>query len=207
MSKTKILLGVIVFGSIWGLLECVLGGYVSGAVLTGIVALGLMAATRLVYNQRGMQLGMGLVAAALRAVNPLGGCVVCSVIAIAVEGAVFELVWFAFSSDIEKAESMSIMVSAGIITAYACYTLAYVMSQIVTPLFFSAANLQFGNLGVFIPTILSKGVVAGLIGGVVFPAVVLVKQLEISSIRNRWYYSLGSITAAACWIIVIILYR
>ena len=68
MSKTKILLGVVVFGSIWGLLECVLGGYVSGAVLTGIVALGLMAATRLVYNQRGMQLEMGLIAAALRAV-------------------------------------------------------------------------------------------------------------------------------------------
>lgn len=207
MSKTKILLGVIVFGSIWGLSECVLGGYVSGAVLTGMVALGLMAATRLVYNQKGMQLGMGLVAAALRAVNPLGGSVVCSVIAIAVEGAIFELVWFAFSSDMEKAESISIMVSAGIITAYACYTLAYVMSQIVTPLFFSAANLQFGNLAVFIPTILSKGVIAGLIGGVVFPAVVLVKQIEISSIRSRWYYSLGSIAAAACWIIVIALYR
>lgn len=207
MSKTKMLLGVIVFGSIWGLLECVLGGYLSGAVLTGVVALGLMAATRLVYNQKGMQLGMGLVAAALRAVNPLGGCVVCSVIAIALEGAIFELVWFAFSSDIEKAESLSIMISAGIVTAYVCYTLAYVITQIVTPLFFLSANLQFANLAVFIPTILSKGVIAGLIGGVVFPAVVLVKQIEISSIRSRWYYSLGTAGAAACWIIVIALYR
>jgi len=207
MSKTKILLGIVVFGSIWGLLECVLGGYLSGAVLTGVVALGLMAATRLVYNQKGMQLGIGLVAASLRAVNPLGGCVVCSVIAIALEGAIFELVWFAFSSDIEKAESLSIMISAGIVTAYACYTVAYVMSQMVTPLLFSAANLQVGNLAVFIPTILSKGVMAGLIGGVVFPAVVSVKQIEIFSIKSRWYYSLGSIATAACWIIVIALYR
>lgn len=207
MSKTKILLGVIVFGSIWGLLECILGGYLSGRVLTGVVALGLMAATRFIYDQKGMQLGMGLVAAALRAVNPLGGYVICSVIAIAVEGAVFELVWFAFSSDIEKAESISIKVCAGIIIAYTCYTLAYVMSQIVTPLFFSTAKLRFSSLAVFIPTILSKGAVAGLIGGVVFPAVASVRQIEISFIRSKRYYSLGSIAATTCWVVVIILYR
>jgi hypothetical protein len=207
MNKTKILLGVVVFGSIWGLLECVLGSYLSGRVLTGVVALGLMAATRFIYNQKGMQAGMGLVAAALVAFNPLGGCVICSVIAIVVEGAVFELVWFAFPSDIEKAESMSIKICAGIVTAYACYTLSYVMGQIVTPLFFSDAKLQFGSLAVFIPTILSKGLVAGLIGGVVFPAVASVKQIGVSFLRSRQYYSLGSIAAATCWIVVIILYR
>lgn len=207
MNKTKIFLGVVVFGSIWGLLECVLGSYLSGRVLTGVVALGLMAATRFIYNQKGMQAGMGLVAAALMAVNPLGECVICSVIAIIIEGAVFELVWFAFSSDIEKAESMSIKVCAGIVIAYTCYTLAYVMGQIVTPLFFSDAKLQFGSLAVFIPTILSKGLVAGLIGGVVFPAVASVKQIGVSFLRSRQYYSLGSIAAAACWIVAIILYR
>ncbi len=207
MNKTKILLGVVVFGSIWGLLECILGGYLSGRVLTGVVALGLMAAARFIYDQKGMQLGMGVVAAALRAVNPLGGCVICSVIAIVVEGAVFELVWLAFSPDIKKAESMSLKVCAGIITAYACYTLAYVMGQIVTPLFFSAAKLRFSNLAIFIPTILSRGVVAGLIGGIVFPAVVSVKQIGISFIRSKRYYSLGSIATATCWVMVIILYR
>ena len=207
MSKKKVLLGVVVFGSIWGLLECVLGGYVPGAVLTGVIALGLMAATRLIYEQRGMQLGMGLVAAALRAVNPLGGCVVCSVIAIAAEGAIFELVWFAFSSETKKRESMSIKVCIGIVTAYACYTLAYLISQIATPLFSSTASIQLGNLAVFIPNILSKGVFAGLLGGIVFPVVVSIRQIEISSVKNRWYYSLGSTAAVVCWIVVAMLYR
>jgi len=207
MNKIKILLGVVIFGSIWGLLECVLGSYLPGRVMTGVVALGLMTATRFIYNQKGMQAGMGLIAAALLAVNPLGGCVICSVIAIVVEGAVFELVWFIFSPDIEKAESMSIKVCAGIVTAYACYTLAYVMGQVVTPLFFSNAKLQFGSLAVFIPTILSKGLVAGLIGGVVFPAAASVKQIGVSFLRSKRYYSMGSIASAACWIVVIILYR
>ncbi len=46
-----------------------------------------------------------------------------------------------------------------------------------------------------------------LLGGVVFPAVVSVKQIEISFIRSKRYYSLGSIAAATCWVVVIILYR
>jgi hypothetical protein len=206
MNKTKIILGIVVFGSIWGLLECVLGSYLPGSVLTGVVALGIMTATRFIYNQKGMQVGMALVAAALMAFNPLGGCVICSVIAVVAEGAVFELVWFTFSSNIEKAESTSIKICAGIVTAYACYTLAYVMSQIVTPLFFSDAKLRLGDLAVLIPTILSKGLVAGLIGGVVFPAVAFVKQIGASFIRSRKYYSLCSIAAATCWIVVIIIY-
>jgi hypothetical protein len=206
MNKIKIILGVVVFGSIWGLLECVLGSHLPGSVLTGGVALGLMTATRFIYNQKGMQAGMALVAAALMAFNPLGGCVICSVIAVAAEGAVFELVWFTFSSDIEKTESISIKICAGIVTAYACYTLAYVMSQIVTPLFFSDAKLRLGDLAVLIPNILSKGLVAGLIGGVVFPVVALVRKISVSFLRSRRYYPLCSIVAATCWIVVIILY-
>jgi hypothetical protein len=206
MNKIKIILGVVVFGSIWGLLECVLGSHLPGSVLTGVVAIGIMTATRFIYNQKGMQVGMGLVAAALMAFNPLGGCVICSVIAVAAEGAVFELVWFTFSSNIEKEESIIIKTCAGIVTAYTCYTFAYVMSQIVTPLFFSDATLRLGDLAVLIPTILSKGLVAGLIGGIVFPAVALVKKIGVSFIRSRKYYPLCSIAAATCWIVVIIIY-
>jgi len=64
-----------------------------------------------------------------------------------------------------------------------------------------------GNLAVFIPNILSKGVLAGLIGGIVFPVVVSIKQIEFSSIKNRWYYSLGSTAAVSCWIAAVMLYR
>jgi len=196
-------LGVLVFGSVWGLLECLLGSYLPGRVMTGVVALGLMTATRFIYNQKGMQVGMALIAAALLSVNPLGGCIICSVIAIVVEGAVFELVWLVFSPDIEKAGSIGIKVCAGIVTAYACYAFAYFMGQTVTPLLFLNAKLQFGNLAVFVPNILSRGLVAGLIGGVVFPAAASVKQIGVSFLRSRQYYSVGSIASATCWIVVI----
>ena len=100
MEKTKLFFGIIVFGSIWGFLECIVGpglsdlGFPSGSIMTSVFAVGLMMASRLLYKQRGMQLGMGLVAGALRLFNPLGGCVVCSAIAIAAEGLIFEIIFY-----------------------------------------------------------------------------------------------------------------
>ena len=51
MNKYQILAGIILFGSVWGLLECTLGGvklggalenFPMGALLGGLVGLGLM---------------------------------------------------------------------------------------------------------------------------------------------------------------------
>ena len=61
-------------------------GLPSGALMTSVFAIGLMMVSRMLFKRRGMQIGMGLVAGALRLFNPFGGCVVCSAIAIAAEG-------------------------------------------------------------------------------------------------------------------------
>ncbi len=204
MSKARIFAGTIAFGSIWGLLECLLGPHIPGTVMTGLMALGLMAASRLIYHQKGMQLGMALIAAALRAVNPLGGCLVCAVVAIASEGAIFELVWFVFSLDTEKMGKLNTRISVGVITAYSCYALGYILTQIITPLI-SSVSLKLGDVALLIPVALSRGMLAASIGGVFFPVLLLVKQIRLSTAINKAYYPSVSLFTAACWFIAVVL--
>ena len=106
MEKMKLLAGILVFGSLWGFSECIVGSVLrdanlpAGAIMTAVFAVGFMTMSRMLYRQRGMQLGMGLVAGTLRLFNPFGGCFICSAIAIMAEGMIFELVWCRLSLDL-----------------------------------------------------------------------------------------------------------
>ena len=66
-----LLAGIIVFGSIWGFSEVILGsliaeaGYPSGGLMTGFFAIPILVLTRMIFKQPGMQLGMGLIAGSL----------------------------------------------------------------------------------------------------------------------------------------------
>ena len=111
MNRYRFLAGIIVFGSIWGMLECTigspgvsssLGGLPAGAMLAGLFGLGLMVWTRRTYRIPGMQLGMALVAGMLRFVAPIGSCVICSALAIGAEGLVFEFIYSRPSLNINK---------------------------------------------------------------------------------------------------------
>jgi len=116
MEKMKLFAGIIVFGSLWGFSECIIGSSLrdanlpAGAIMSGVfvivfmtmsrmlfrqrgmqLGMGLMTMSRMLFRQRGMQLGMGLVAGSLRLLNPFGGCFICSAIAIMAEGLIFEI--------------------------------------------------------------------------------------------------------------------
>ncbi len=126
MEKMKLFAGILVFGSLWGFAECIIGpmvddaGLPSGILMTSIFAVGLMMMTRMLYRQRGMQLGMGLVAGTLRLFNPFGGCVICSGIAIMAEGMLFELIWYGMSLDLKELKTHTMKISMGIISTYCC---------------------------------------------------------------------------------------
>ena len=108
MDKKKLLVGVMLFGSIWGFIEVILGsliadaGYPSGGLMTGFFAIPLLVLSRMIFKQPGMQLGMGLVAGTLRIFNPFVGCQICSAIAIMAEGALFEIIFYAISNDFRE---------------------------------------------------------------------------------------------------------
>jgi len=62
MKKAKLFAGILVFGSLWGFAECIIGSALrtmdlpAGAIMTGIFAFGLMLLSRLLFKTKGMQL-------------------------------------------------------------------------------------------------------------------------------------------------------
>lgn len=210
MEKMKLIAGILVFGSLWGFSECIIGsalhdaGLPAGAIMTGLFAVVLMMMSRMLYKQRGMQIGMGIVAGTLRLFSPFGGNVgyfICSAIAIMAEGMIFELIWYNMSLDLNELKPLKISSSMGIVTAYCCYVGGYIVTQILTPVL-SSAGFHIVNLIVFIPQMLATGLLAALIGGVVVPVILLLKKLDIT-IKDRLYYPTTIGVSILCWFIVI----
>ena len=68
----RLIIGILVFGSIWGLLEATLGGFLhmiifpnKGAIMSGI-GVAIMASALAVYRKPAMLPGMGIVAASFK---------------------------------------------------------------------------------------------------------------------------------------------
>lgn len=208
MEKMKLFAGIIVLGSLWGFAECIIGpamddaGLPSGALMTSVFAIGLMMMSRMLFKRRGMQLGMGLVAGALRLFNPFGGCVVCSAIAIAAEGLLFELIWYKMSLDFSELKTITMKLSMGIVTAYSCYVGGYVITQILTPMV-ASAGFYVENLIVFMPQILARGLLAAIVGGITVPAIFVLKDININNVKDRIYYPTAVSVSILCWVVVI----
>ncbi|MEM0466573.1 MAG: hypothetical protein QXX20_03085 [Candidatus Thermoplasmatota archaeon] len=209
IEKKRLIAGILAFGSLWGFSECILGTLLhdanlpAGTIMTGFVAVGLMSLSRILFQQKGMQLGMGLVAGTLRLLDPFGGCFICSAFAIIAEGALFELIALKISFNLQDLTSKKIQVSIGIITAYTMYIGGYLITQILTPLL-SSAGFSLRNLIVFIPSILARGFIAALLGGCILPMMVFVLQKQKLSIKDAFYYPATISISVVCWMSVII---
>jgi hypothetical protein len=206
-SKMRLFAGIILFGSLWGFSEIIIGttlsdaGLPSGGIMTGFFVITFLVITRLFYRQPGMQLGMGLVAGGLRLFNPFVGCHICSAIAIMAEGAIFELIWYKISFDFKELKTLTMQASMGVVTAYLVFIGGYVVTQILTPIV-SGAGFFIENLIVFMPRILSSGLLPALIGAVVLPVVLQTKKLDLK-IKDRLYYPTALGVSAFCWVFVI----
>jgi len=207
MIDRKFIVGIIVFGSLWGFAECIIGSVLrdvnlpAGAIMTGVFAIGLMTLSRTTFRQPGMQTGIGLVAGGLRLFNPFGGCFICSAIAIMAEGLLFDLIWTGFSLDQKKTQTLTTQASLGITSAYLVYVGGYIVTQILTPVF-SSAGFYIENLVVFIPQILASGLLAALLGVATVPAVFALKKTHIT-MQDRLYYPVTIGVSAFCWVFVI----
>jgi hypothetical protein len=207
MKNLKLIAGVILFGSLWGFSEVIIGsginetGIPTGAIMTGFFALFFLVFSRISFKKPGMQLGMGLVAGSLKLFNPFVGCHLCSAIAIMAEGAIFELIWYKFALDDYNLSSIKMKSSIGIITAYLTYISGYIITQVLTPIV-SGANFYIENLIVFIPNILGGGLIAAVIGGITVPIALLIYKFDFS-IKDTLYYPTSIGISILCWILVI----
>jgi len=194
----KAIVATILFGSIWGFLECSLGDVLHGynlSVIMASIAVFLMALTRKIYDQPGMQASMAFIAGLLRHFNPVSGCLVCASIAIFIEGLVFEMIWLI---PWRKYTSHIMKISMGIISFYTIYAIGYISTQILTPLL--TAKFYFKDLVAVMPKILASSAVAGILGAFLLPLAYYPLEIKV---KDSIYYTTSAAITAICWIAVI----
>lgn len=214
-----ILAGIILFGSIWGMLECFLGSikltgslenFPMGALLGGFFGLGIMAFSRRLYGIFWMQLGIGMIAGLVRVWAPIGQCVICSALAIMAESLVFELIFDRKDFDITKVSAsplldMRSLALTGVIAGYLIYITGYAFTQFFTPIVAAPHAANLSNFAAALPLIFGRGFFAALFGGVALPLAIAVKQLhiDVSTVRKQLYYPVTACVSAVCWVLVI----
>ncbi|MEM0493200.1 MAG: hypothetical protein QXS02_04535 [Candidatus Thermoplasmatota archaeon] len=204
----RIIIVTILFGSLWGFTECIIGSLFydfdlpAGAIMAGFFALGLMGISRGLYQKRGMQFCMGMIAAAMRLFYPFGECFLCSAIAILVEGLIFELIWYnlSFARDLQGFTSK---ISLGVITGYSVYISGYVLTQILTPVV-ASAGFYMENLIVFMPHILARGLTAAVLGGLTLPLTTFIINHINIRLDDRISYPVSIGVSFLCWFSVIL---
>ena len=205
-----LIVGILVFGSIWGLLEATLGGFLhllifpnKGAIMSGI-GIAIMASALAIYRKPGMLLGIGIVAASFKLLNvwllfiPIGAIhIINPAMAIIFESFAFSLVAAFVMNRIAKNVLVGVGagVLVGLISATAwVYFAIYVMNA---PLY---ARVVF-TAGEFIA---NQGVVQAAFWGILLPLGYLVGK-KLSSIaspaltRRALYYGTSAATVCVCW--------
>ena len=207
MDKKRLIAGVLVFGSLWGFSEVIIGtglqdvGLPYGAIMTGVFALSFLVLSRMIFRQPGMQVGMGFVAGGLRVFNPFIGCHLCSAIAIMAEAVIFEIIWYNKESDFSDLKTITMQSSMCIITAYLVYIGGYITTQVLTPVV-GGTGFYLENLIVFMPRILASGVLTALLGAITLPVTLQVKKLDLT-VKDRLYYPATLGLTILCWVVVI----
>lgn len=220
-DKILLIAGIVLFGSIWGMLESVLGsvrleGTFSflpmGAILGGFFGLGIMSFSRRLYGIMWMQLGIAMVAGLVRFWAPIGTCVICSSLAIVAEGVVFELIFNRPAFNITRTSASPLMdvrslAITGVVAAYAIYVTGYMFTQFFTPIVAPPHAFSLSNFVSVLPLILGRGFFAALLGGFALPLAVTVRQLhiDVSTVRKQLYYPITACVSAMCWVLAIVL--
>ncbi|MCG8569493.1 MAG: hypothetical protein MJB14_05085 [Spirochaetes bacterium] len=192
---------LITLGSFWGFFEVVFGDLLrknhlpAGSILT-IAAVILMIISRLILQQKGDQLIMAVCAMLLRFFNPFSGCLLCAGIAILFEAAVFEVLWISKEFLLKK-ESLINTLAFGLVLFHLCYSLGYVVTQILTPLL-SVGSFYFIDLVKVLPAILAGALLPGVSGSFLYP---LLRNLDFRKIpaKESLLYPAGVFATLFCW--------
>ena len=209
--------GILAIGSIWGLLECVLGGIkldiaglpVSmGAVMAGLFGIGFMVLARKLFDRMGVSLGVAIVAGVLRFFAPVGSCVLCAAIAMIVEGLIFEIIVnrkIVLQSIRGVERDLRTLVFTGIIAGFIMFSTGYMLTQVLTPLFTEGILISLGDLWGILPLIFGRAFYAAFFGGMTLPATVLVDRLHLDMNRlgRGVYYATSVVISLFCWVMVL----
>ena len=206
-----IIIGILVFGSIWGFLEATLGGFLhliifpnKGAIMSGI-GVAIMASALAIYKKPSMLPGIGIVAASFKLLDvwlfalPIGSIhIINPAMAIIFESLAFSLVAVFLMNRI--AQNASIGIGAGVLTGLVSalawvYFAIYVMN---TP----AYNRVLTTVGAYIP---NQGVVQAVFLGVFLPLGYLLGEKLAATTpsvlvrKPLYYYATSATIICLCW--------
>ena len=209
-NLTRLIIGVLVFGSIWGCLEATLGGFLNliifpnkGAIMSGI-GMAIMGAALAIYRKPAMLPGIGIVAASFKWLNawllfvpPSAVQIINPAMSIVLEALAFSLVAIFLVSRMEKNVYNGVWaaVLAGLMSAIAYVYFAVYVTH--SPIF---ARLGIKSIGEFVT---GNGVIQAVFCGVLAPLGYLAgKKLaaEIShvSARKSVYFAVSTTTVLGC---------
>jgi hypothetical protein len=212
VDKKKLILGIILFGSIWGGLEA-LGISIMRAfdfsfkspflAATGILILG---AARMIMPRRGSTFLMGLVAAGFKFLT-LPQIFFCQVAAVAVQGAVLDLAFsYAEKRDVSK------WLSLGMVGVFAMYLNYALFSLLETYVVLNPFWVDKGFSGVLNYTFLEGSAAALLCFLCINLGFALGRSLapaftQWQALKARAYNVGTAIAALGCWVLGFVLYR
>jgi hypothetical protein len=210
------IVGIVLFGSIWGLLEATLGGFLhlihftyKGAIMGGI-AISIMAAFVVIYRRPRLAFGIGVIAALFKPLSALiygqpifSPFVVNPASAILLEALAFSLVISLLFKDFES--SIKVRIAAGISAGYLSSILYAILASVI----------GMGNWASWGPT---ERVTAALTDGtglaIVGTCLLLLGHLvgtklrpkfwQLSNIKPRLFYASTTATIVCCWVIAAI---
>jgi len=205
-----ILVGILVFGSIWGFFEATLGGFLhmiifpnKGAIMGGI-GVAIMASALAIYKKPSMLPGIGILAASFKLLNvwflfvPIGAIhIINPAMAIIFESLAFSLVAAFLMKKIAKNASIGVGagVLAGIISAIAwVYFAIYVMNAPAYARVVFTAGGFIANQGVVQAAFLGIFVPLGYLVGEKLAA----KTLSVP-LSRALYYATSAVTICLCW--------
>ena len=205
-----LIIGILVFGSIWGFLEATLGGFLhmiifpnKGAIMGGI-GVAIMASALAIYKKPSMLLGIGIIAASFKLLNvwflfvPIASIhIINPAMAIIFESLAFSLVAAFMMNRIAKNAFVGVGagVLAGLTSAIAwVYFAIYVMNA---PAY---ARVVF-TAGGFIA---NQGVVQAAFFGILLPLGYLVGEKLATKtspvlISRSLYYATSAAIICLCW--------
>jgi len=207
----KVIIGILVFGSIWGFFEATLGGFLNliifpnkGAIMGGI-GMAIMGVALAIYRKPAMLPGIGIVAASFKLLNvgllfvPISAIYIINpAMAIIMESMAFTLVMVFLMDRMEKNVYVGVWAAflAGLIsvTAYGYFNVNIMHS----PLF---ERMGVSSVPEFIA---SHGVIQAVFFGVLAPLGYMIgKRLSTANFpalaRRPVYYASSAAVICFCW--------
>jgi hypothetical protein len=210
-SVVHIIIGILIFGSIWGFLEATLGGFLNliifpnkGAIMSGIGA-AIMAMSLAIYRKPAMLPGIGIVAASFKWLNawllfvPANAVqIINPAMAIVFESLAFGLVAVFLMKRMTR--NLFVGTGAGVLVGLISAT-AYVYFAVYathSPIF---ARLGINSIGEFIT---GSAIVQAAFFGILLPLGYLVGEKVTARIppllaRRPLYYATSAAVVCFCW--------